>query len=70
MTQDELLNKLIYLQEKVAWLENSNEELTTYVGALVDKIDSLEYKLKVFEQKATNESAVRDLKDETPPPHY
>ncbi len=70
MTYDELLDKLIYLQEKIAWLENSNEELTNYVGTLVDKIDALEYKLKVFEQKANNESAVRDLKDETPPPHY
>lgn len=64
-------NRLIELEKRVAFLEHLIEELNE---ALVDQgrlVTALQTRLNaVSEQVKAAGGIVKDLKDETPPPHY
>lgn len=63
-------NQLIKMQEKMAWLEDLLERSGKEIAELEDKVLKLERDMRILSFKIAEPSAVRDLKDETPPPHY
>ncbi|MCL1603050.1 SlyX family protein [Succinatimonas hippei] len=63
-------NQLIKMQEKMAWLEDLLEKSGKEIAELEDKVLKLERDMMILSSKIAEPSAVRDLKDETPPPHY
>ncbi|WP_277297238.1 SlyX family protein [Succinatimonas hippei] len=63
-------NQLIKMQEKMAWLEDLLERSGKEIAELEDKVLKLERDMRILSSKIAEPSAVRDLKDETPPPHY
>lgn len=63
-------NQLIKMQEKMAWLEDLLERSGKEIAALEDKVSKLERDMRILSSKIAEPSAVRDLKDETLPPHY
>ena len=63
-------NQLIKMQEKMAWLEDLLEKSGKEIVELEDKVLKLERDMRILSSKIAEPSAVRDLKDETPPPHY
>ena len=63
-------NQLIKMQEKMAWLEDLLERSGKEIAELEDKVLKLERDMRILSSKIAEPSAVRVLKDETPPPHY
>lgn len=63
-------NKLIALEEKVAWLEDQLESQGAELSQLYDKLDKLERQFKILYSKVGDPYATRSQKDEVPPPHY
>lgn len=63
-------DQLIAMQERIAWLEASNENLINQLATLYDKLDEMDRKIDYLKSKSSGESAVRPLSEETPPPHY
>ena len=63
-------DKLIALEEKVAWLEDQLESQGAGLSQLYDKLDKLERQFKILYSKVGDPYATRSQKDEVPPPHY
>ena len=63
-------DKLIALEEKVAWLEDQLESQGAELSQLYDKLDKLERQFKILYSKVGDPYATRSQKDEVPPPHY
>ena len=63
-------DKLIALEEKVAWLEDQLESQGAELSQLYDKLDKLERPFKILYSKVGDPYATRSQKDEVPPPHY
>ena len=63
-------DKLIVLEEKVAWLEDQLESQGAELSQLYDKLDKLERQFKILYSKVGDPYATRSQKDEVPPPHY
>ena len=63
-------DKLIALEEKVAWLEDQLESQGAELSQLYDKLDKLERQFKILYSKVGDPYATRSQKDEFPPPHY
>ena len=63
-------DKLIALEEKVAWLEDQLESQGAELSKLYDKLDKLERQFKILYSKVGDPYATRSQKDEVPPPHY
>ena len=63
-------DKLIALEEKVAWLEDQLESQGAELSQLYDKLDKLERQFKILYSKDGDPYATRSQKDEVPPPHY
>ena len=63
-------DKLIALEEKVAWLEDQLESQGAELSQLYDKLDKLERQFKILYSKVDDPYATRSQKDEVPPPHY
>ena len=63
-------DKLIALEEKVAWLEDQLESQGAELSQLYDKLDKLERQFKILYSKFGDPYATRSQKDEVPPPHY
>ena len=63
-------DKLISLEEKVAWLEDQLESQGAELSQLYDKLDKLERQFKILYSKVGDPYATRSQKDEVPPPHY
>lgn len=63
-------DKLIALEEKVAWLEDQLESEGAELSQLYDKLDKLERQFKILYSKVGDPYATRSQKDEDPPPHY
>ena len=64
--------RLIELETKLAFQETTLHELNDIVTAQQEKIDILQAAIQELHErmKSMSEEAVRDLKDEPPPPHY
>ena len=62
--------KLIALEEKIAWLEAILDDNGKELTRQAEIIAKLEAQIKFLYSKQTAPDAVRDLKDEGPPPHY
>ena len=67
MTDNE---KLIALEEKIAWLEDQVDSQAKELNDVYDKLDRLERQFKVLDSKVGDPYANRAQKDEVPPPHY
>ena len=67
MTDNE---KLIALEEKIAWLEDQVDSQAKELNDVYDKLDRLERQFKVLYSKVGDPFATRAQKDEVPPPHY
>ena len=63
-------DKLIALEEKVAWLEDQLESQGAELSQLYVKLDKLERQFKILYSKVGDPYATRSQKDEVPPPHY
>lgn len=63
-------DKLIALEEKVAWLEDQLESQGAELSQLYDKLDKLERQFKILYSKVGDPYATRSQKDEVSPPHY
>ena len=63
-------DKLIALEEKVAWLVDQLESQGAELSQLYDKLDKLERQFKILYSKVGDPYATRSQKDEVPPPHY
>ena len=63
-------DKLIALEEKVAWLEDQLESQGAELSQLYDKLDKLERQFKILYSKVGDPYDTRSQKDEVPPPHY
>ena len=63
-------DKLIDLEEKVAWLEDQLESQGAELSQLYDKLDKLERQFKILYSKVGDPYATRSQKDEVPQPHY
>lgn len=63
-------DKLIALEEKVAWLEDQLESQGAELSQLYDKLDKLGRQFKILYSKVGDPYATRSQKDEVPPPHY
>ena len=61
---------IIRMQEKIAWLEEMLELSGKENAILFERIEFLEREVKIISSRIAEPDAVRDLKDETPPPHY
>jgi uncharacterized coiled-coil protein SlyX len=62
--------QIIELEKKVAFCENTIEELTEVISDQHKRITNLENKLQGLQHKISNESLVRPIEEEEPPPHY
>ncbi len=63
-------DKLIELEEKISWLEDTIDRQSTEISGLYDRIDRLERQFKILYSKVGDPYATRSQKDEVPPPHY
>ena len=66
----DIKDQLIAMQERIAWLEATNDNLINQLANLYDKLDAMDRKIDYLKSKSSGESAVRPLSEETPPPHY
>lgn len=62
--------KIIALEEKIAWLEEQLDAQANELNNIYDKIDKLERRFKILYSKVGDPYATRAMKDEVPPPHY
>lgn len=65
--EDDVIMKM---QEKIAWLEATLEENNQEISKIMQTLENMQRQVQVLQSKITEPDAVRDLKDETPPPHY
>ncbi len=62
--------KIIALEEKIAWLEEQLDAQANELNNIYDKMDKLERQFKILCSKVGDPYATRAMKDEVPPPHY
>ena len=62
--------KIIALEEKIAWLEEQLDAQANELNNIYDKMDKLERQCKILYSKVGDPYATRAMKDEVPPPHY
>lgn len=62
--------KIIALEEKIAWLEEQLDAQANELNNIYDKMDKLERQFKILHSKVGDPFATRAMKDEVPPPHY
>lgn len=62
--------KIIALEEKIAWLEEQLDAQANELNNIYDKMDKLERQFKILYSKVVDPYATRAMKDEVPPPHY
>lgn len=64
--------RLIELETKLAFQETTLHELNDIVAAQQKKIDILQAAIQELHERmrSMGEETVRDLSEETPPPHY
>lgn len=62
--------KIIALEEKIAWLEEQLDAQANELNNIYDKMDKLERQFKILYSKVGDRYATRAMKDEVPPPHY
>lgn len=62
--------KIIALEEKIAWLEEQLDAQANELNNIYDKMDKLERQFKILYSKVRDPYATRAMKDEVPPPHY
>lgn len=62
--------KIIALEEKIAWLEEQLDAQANELNNIYDKMDKLERQFKILYLKVGDPYATRAMKDEVPPPHY
>ena len=64
--------RLIELETKLAFQETTLHDLNDIVAAQQEKIDILQAAIQELHErmKSMGEETVRDLSEETPPPHY
>ncbi len=62
--------KITELEEKIAWLEDGLERQGQELTKALEALDNLQRQFKLLFSKVSDPYAVRDLKDEVPPPHY
>lgn len=62
--------KIIALEEKIAWLEEQLDAQANELNNIYDKMDKLEIQFKILYSKVGDPYATRAMKDEVPPPHY
>ncbi len=63
-------DRLTYLEERMAYLEAQLDEALHTVSDLEKICAKLQDQIKILAVRQGEISAVRDLKDEVPPPHY
>lgn len=66
-TQEE---RILLLEERMAYLEAMLQQSTEVINELQDQCRKLQEQIKILAVRQGEISAVRDLKDEVPPPHY
>uniref|UniRef100_UPI00402AD6FE hypothetical protein n=1 Tax=Succinivibrio sp. TaxID=2053619 RepID=UPI00402AD6FE len=59
--------KIIALEEKIAWLEEQLDAQANELNNIYDKMDKLERQLKILYSKVGDPYATRAMKDEVPP---
>jgi SlyX protein len=62
--------RITQLESKVAFQERLLQELNTVVVAQQNRIEQLERKLNALKDQSARGDLVKDLDEETPPPHY
>ncbi|MGN0894033.1 MAG: SlyX family protein [Succinivibrio sp.] len=62
--------KIITLEEKIAWLEGIIDTQSNELNNLYDRMDKLERQFRILYSKVGDPYATRAQKDEVPPPHY
>ncbi|MCA9406450.1 MAG: SlyX family protein [Candidatus Omnitrophica bacterium] len=62
--------RIIELEKKVSFQDNTIEELNQVVIEQQKKIDQLQRELQRLKEFVTSGDLVRKLEDEEPPPHY
>ena len=62
--------KIIALEEKIAWLEEQLDAQANELNNIYDKMDKRERQFKILYSKVGDPDATRAMKDEVPPPHY
>lgn len=68
---NELEQRFIDLETKMAFMENTVDELNEVVTKQQDQIDELMTKMRRFLSDFQNlVSVIKDKGDEAPPPHY
>ncbi len=62
--------RLTKLEERLAYTEALLDDSTQAINTLQDAVMRLQDQIKILAVRQGEISAVRDLKDEVPPPHY
>lgn len=68
--EEQLQKDLLRMQERIAWLEQNQEETAQLVYSLAERLDKAERLIKFLASMQEAPAAVRPLSEETPPPHY
>lgn len=65
-------NRIINLETRIAFYEKTIDELNSVVFEQAKEIRILQQKMELINEmvKSAGNSILKDLKDETPPPHY
>ncbi|WP_432463879.1 MULTISPECIES: SlyX family protein [unclassified Agarivorans] len=73
MDQQELFSMIERLETKLAFQEDTIEQLNLALQSQQQQLDTLQHQFKLIRGKlfeTDNGSAVAPLEQETPPPHY
>lgn len=65
-----LKERILKLEERLAYLEDELERSNAFIATLLDDCAKLKDQVRILAVRQGEISAVCDLKDETPPPHY
>ena len=63
-------NKIIELEKKISFQEHTLAELKDVLLDQEKRIKELEGQIRYLKEQGAQESLVRDIEDEEPPPHY
>lgn len=65
-----LEERMLELEERMAYLERDLISLSSSLNELIDRSLMLRDQVRILASRQGEISAVCDLRDETPPPHY